>query len=216
MLGSTNGFAATKVTTTKIIVPEEAPSEVEQETENSVPLDELGPDPTVVDSETADEKEQNQPLPQVLRDYSKLPSAVREMRQKLIDAATTGNSENLRPLMCKEENATALSFGGETNDPIQHLKEESGDEDGQEILAILIEILEAGFVHLDEGTADEVFAWPYFFAYPLDKLTPPMRVELFRILTAGDLEDSAAFGSYIFYRTGIKPDGTWSFFIAGD
>jgi hypothetical protein len=51
---------------------------------------------------------------------------------------------------------------------------------------------------------------------PLDRLTPPQRVELFKIVTAGDYEDMKSYGAYIFYRVGITPDGRWQFFVAGD
>jgi hypothetical protein len=69
---------------------------------------------------------------------------------------------------------------------------------------------------MDAGTADEMYVWPYFFAVPLDKLNAQQRVELFKIVTAGDYDDMKTYGSYIFYRVGITPDGRWSFFVAGD
>ena len=124
--------------------------------------------------------------------------------------------EDLRQLIGTGETATTLSIGGLEGDPITYLKETSGDAEGYELLAILLEVLEAGFVHVDAGTDAEMYIWPYFFAWPFEKLTPPMRVELFRILTAGDVQDSADFGGYIFYRAGIRPDGRWDFFVAGD
>ena len=62
----------------------------------------------------------------------------------------------------------------------------------------------------------ELYVWPYFFAHPLDKLNPMQRVELFRIVTAGDYEDMRLFGGYNFYRAGISPEGQWIFFVAGD
>lgn len=111
---------------------------------------------------------------------------------------------------------TQLSLGAIDGDPIKFVKELSGDSEGQEILAIMEEVLNAGFVHLDAGTAEEIYVWPYFFAIPLDKLTAPQRVELFKIVTAGDYEDMKTYGTYIFYRVGITPDGKWSFFVAGD
>ncbi len=63
-----------------------------------------------------------------------------------------------------------LSLTDIDGDPLAHLKSLAGDEEGQEILAILVDVLESGYVHLDAGTADELYVWPYFFAYPLDKL----------------------------------------------
>jgi hypothetical protein len=51
---------------------------------------------------------------------------------------------------------------------------------------------------------------------PLDRLTPEQKVELFKIVTGSDYREMADFGSYIFYRLGIAPDGVWHFFVAGD
>ena len=58
---------------------------------------------------------------------------------------------------------------------VNFLKGLSGDAEGQEILAILEEVLDAGFVHLDAGTPEEIYVWPYFFALPFDKLDPKQR-----------------------------------------
>ncbi|MEH6725447.1 MAG: hypothetical protein V7703_04745, partial [Hyphomicrobiales bacterium] len=88
--------------------------------------------------------------------------------------------------------------------------------EGQEILAILLEVLEAGYAQLDPGTESEIYVWPYFASVRLDTLTPQQRVELFTLVTAGDYEDMKAFGAYNFFRLGISPDGVWQFFIAGD
>lgn len=213
-------YPAQDVPTSRIIVPEE--NDVDKETDPNVeiPTDDL-PVPGAATSEekTNEDDAKTQlsgPPPPVLRDVSKLPPAVRQTRQNILDAAATGDINKLRFLIGTGENATDLSIGGIEGDPIAHLKALSGDPDGQEVLAILTEIFEAGYVHTGAGSEDEMYIWPYFFAWPLDKLTPPMRVELFRILTAGDLEDSAQSGGYIFYRAGIKPDGTWNFFVAGD
>ena len=79
-----------------------------------------------------------------------------------------------------------------------------------------IEVLDAGFVHVDVGTPDEMYVWPYFARYPLDSLTGPQMVELFKLLTAGDYDDMKIFGTYLFYRAGIAPNGVWEYFLAGD
>ena len=83
-------------------------------------------------------------------------------------------------------------------------------------MAILIEILEAGFVHVDVGTSQEMYLWPYFARMPLATLTPQQKVELFKIVTGSDYKDMIDAGAYIFYRLGIGPDGTWHFFLTGD
>jgi hypothetical protein len=51
---------------------------------------------------------------------------------------------------------------------------------------------------------------------PIGELTPPQRVELYRILTAIDVEELERLGSYVFYRIGIRPDGTLRYIVAGD
>jgi hypothetical protein len=158
----------------------------------------------------------NAPVPAVEYDLSKLPAPVRDLHDKLVAAAKAGLIEAVRPLLKTGEAPTQLSLAGVDNDPITFLKSLSGDEGGQEILAILLEVLEAGYVHLDAGKPEELYVWPYFFAVPLDKLTDMQRVELFKLVTSGDYEDMKSFGAYIFYRVGISPDGQWRFFLAGE
>jgi hypothetical protein len=165
------------------------------------------------DGEDAAEKE---PVPEVLYDLSLLPEPGRRMRDLIAEACLSGDIERLRPYISTGENATQLSFGDVAGDPIAFLRELSGDDEGHEILAILYEVLSAGYVKLGEGTPEEMYVWPYFFAVPLDALTAPQRVELFKIVTAGDYEDMKNYGAYIFYRTGISPEGRWMFFVAGD
>lgn len=201
--------------------PDDEPSKSEiAPPATGIPIDELPslkpediePSPSTLKQDALD----NSPPPPVLRDFSKLPAPVKRMRELILSASQSGDIEKLRSLIGIGETATTLSIGGLEGDPIEHLRETSGDSEGIEILAILSEVLEAGYVHLDKGTDEEMYVWPYFFAWPLEKLTAPMKVELFRILTAGDVEDSTDFGGYIFYRVGIRPDGGWSFFVAGD
>lgn len=154
-------------------------------------------------------------LPMVEYDPAKLPTPVRRLREQIIEAAHSGDPEKLRPII--EANDEPPVFGSdETGDQIEQLKSLSGDAEGREILAILIEVLEAGYVHVDVGTPNEVYLWPYFARYPVDKLTPPQIVELFKIVFAGDYEDMQADGQYQFYRVGLAPNGTWKYFVSGD
>jgi hypothetical protein len=154
--------------------------------------------------------------PDIISDLSTLPFPVKKMHDLILEAAKSGDPEKLRPYIGSGDDVTMLSLGGFDEDPIDYLKSLSGDSQGQEILAIMSEILEAPLVRLNEGRDDEMYVWPYFYAYPSNKLTPAQRVELFRIITYGDFEEMEAFGNYIFYRVGITPQGRWRFFVAGD
>lgn len=154
--------------------------------------------------------------PDIQTDLSTLPFAARRMHELLVEAAKSGNIEKLRPFIGSGDDVTMLSFGGMEGDPVDFLKSVSGDPQGHEILAILLEVLEAGFVHVEAGTPNEMYVWPYFYAVQLDKLTPSQRVELFTLLTYGDYQEMVSFGAYLFYRVGITPQGRWRFFVAGD
>nr|WP_048647804.1 hypothetical protein [Nitratireductor soli] len=158
----------------------------------------------------------DKPTPEILYDLDKLPEPVRRMHGLIVEACKSGDLEALRPLIGNGDSMTQLSLGGLDGDPLEFLRELSGDDEGQEILAILLEVLQAGYVHLDAGTPAESYVWPYFFALPLDSLDKRQRVELFTLVTAGDYEDMKNFGAYIFYRVGITPEGRWAFFVAGD
>jgi hypothetical protein len=195
----------------------ETPSEAAPE--ETAPEEEAAPD----DGEPADgapgqitRPDPDAPVPPINYDIESLPVPVKSMRRLILEAAKSGDIENLRPLIGVGNDITQLSLGGIEGDPVDFLKELSGDDQGQEILAILEEVLSAGFVHLDAGKPEELYVWPYFFAVPLENLTPPQRVELFKIVTAGDYEDMKSYGAYIFYRVGISPEGRWIFFVAGD
>jgi hypothetical protein len=174
------------------------------------------PDAPVPDTEQAQPDEADEPPPEVSYDLSRLPEPVRRMHDRLLEAAKSGEVEALRPFLRTGSSATQLTLGTMEGDPIAFLKQQAGDEGGQEILAILEEVLSAGYVHMDAGEPEELYVWPYFFAYPIDRLDARQRVELFKIVTAGDYEDMKNFGGYIFYRVGIDPEGRWVFFVAGD
>lgn len=161
-------------------------------------------------------EEDKTPPPPIEYDLSKLPEAVKRTHDQLIEIAKSGEIEKLRPLLGTGDEATQLSVGEVSSDPIEFLKSASGDGQGYEILAILQEILSAGFVHLDAGEPEELYVWPYFFAMPLDTLDGRQQVELFKLITAGDFEEMKSVGNYIFYRAGITPQGRFAFFLAGD
>lgn len=202
-------------------VPEE--EEVSDEPEIDEPLQLPMPDPLVnkgAGSENADEASSGEPEDEkpveVLTDLSIVPEPVRRMRQMILEAAASGDMERLRPLLGKGPTQTQVSQVETDDDPIATLKGLSGDPEGIEVLAILIDLLNTGFVRTAAGTPDETYVWPYFTEKTLSKLTPPETVDLLRLVTAGDFAGMQEFGGYNFYKTGITPDGQWKFFIAGD
>ncbi len=152
--------------------------------------------------------------PVIHYDTGELPERVQRMRRDILEAARTGDIEAMRPVLESNE-LMPLVADGPVDDPIAYWKQNSTDGEGREILAILSEILETGYVRLNAGKPDEIFVWPYFAELPLAALTPAQQVELDRIVPAHEVETMKASGSYTHYRLGIGRDGTWHYFITG-
>ena len=211
-------LATLLMTSTCAFAQEELPVDEAGEGPLGIPIEEV---PTFDDlsgdrSDVVDEPQAEEPPPPVLRDVSVLPEPVRRTRELLLDAARSGDIKRLAALVGRGPTQTQLSTAETPEDPEAFLRAASGDPEGHEVMAILAEVLEAGFVHLDEGQDSEIYVWPYFAALPIGNLTPQQKVELFRIITGGDYEEMVEFGAYVFYRLGIAPDGSWRFFVAGD
>jgi hypothetical protein len=150
---------------------------------------------------------------QVGRDISKLPPQVQRMRQAILQAAASGDIEQLRlPI---DMNELPPVFGkGRQQDPIAYFKSVSGDGKGREILAILYNLLTTGYAITDPGTKNEMIVWPYHAAVPLSSLTPSQEVELYRFLPPARFKEMAARGKYSFYSIGMGRDGVWHYFTS--
>lgn len=197
------------------------PAQTDEQTPPATDEEQPAEAPPVIDEGKANiarpDVDPDAPTPEIQYDLTKLPEPVARMRQLLIDAVVSGDIEQLRPLIGTGARAPLLSLTESTDaDPVAFLKSQAGDEAGREILAILEEVLNAGYVHLNAGKPEELYVWPYYFAMPLDKLTPRQTVELFKIITGGEYEEMKQFGTYVFYRVGITPAGEWAFFVTGE
>ncbi|WP_370674938.1 hypothetical protein [Pleomorphomonas sp. PLEO] len=154
-------------------------------------------------------------LPEVHYDLSTLPPPVAAMREKIVAAARSGDEAQMRAVIGLSNPAPVFSSTGE-GDPIDTLKAASGDTKGLEVLAILLDVLDAGWVVKGEGTPQVRYIWPYFAEFPPNALNRRQLVEVYRVLTAGDFEEMRAVGSYEFYRLEIAADGRWLMFMAGE
>ena len=154
-------------------------------------------------------------VPDIVTDLSQLPAPVARTRERILAAAQSGDLQKLLTIMQMNETMPIFSFSDE-KDPVAFWKNSYPDSEGIEVLSILVTLLQMGYVHVDKGTPQEMYLWPYFTRMPVKNLTPEQKVELFRIITGNDYKDMLDFGAYIFYRVGIGPDGTWHFFVAGN
>jgi hypothetical protein len=148
---------------------------------------------------------------QLGRDITKLPPEVQRMRQAILQAVVTGDVEQLRvPIEMNEIHPVFAK--SHIADPIAYLKSVSADGNGREMLAILFNILTAGYAITNPGTKDEMIVWPYHAAVPLNALTPSQEVEIYRFLPPARLKEMIARGKYGFYSVGIGRDGVWHYF----
>lgn len=176
--------------------------------------------PVGLDGPLADLDKAPAEVPDIIPDYeivdnAALPLAVSAMRDRLIAAAKTGDIDALRAVIEENGVTPAFSFEG-GDDPIEHWRRASGDEAGREILAILQETLETAPVLHDAGSPDAYYGWPYFEALDLTTLTPEQEVELYTLVTSGDVEVMIERGGWSFFRVHITPDGVWRAFIADE
>lgn len=155
-------------------------------------------------------------LPPVSADEEALPEPVRRMRRQILEAARSGDIAQLKIVIQSNELPPSLPTAEGIRDPIEALKAVSGDPEGREILAIMIDVLETGYAHVGIGTPQEMYVWPYFAHLPFDALTPAQEVDLYRIITPGDREGMEIYGQYTFFRLGIGPDGVWHYFLTSE
>jgi hypothetical protein len=161
---------------------------------------------TVTQSQTLTETEtavETVTQTETVSEPSGLPAAVAETHSALLSAAGSGRYRELRPLIPEEFSYT---FGGPApGGPIAYWRRVER-QSGERPIEILARILELPYT-LSAGT----YVWPFAYDKAEDELTPYERELL------GDLAVYSGAGSgYLGWRTGIEPDGTWRFFIAGD
>ncbi len=151
--------------------------------------------------------------PSAQRDVSALPAPVQDMRVAILRAASSGNLEEMRYVLERNEIMPVLSAGDKVDAPLKQWRTMSGDGEGLEIMAVLIEILTTGYVVAQQPDT-EMYIWPHFAVRGVSDLTPAEKVELYRLVSPAEAKRMAKEG-YDYYRLGIGADGTWHFFYRG-
>ena len=113
------------------------------------------------------------------------------MREAILAAVRSGQMEDLRIAVELNEMKPIIADKA-VADPIAHWRQVSADGEGREILAILGQLLDAGYTVLPIGKDLEnnrVYVWPYFAEMKLDALTPAQEVELLRLVPGAAFRD---------------------------
>jgi hypothetical protein len=137
-----------------------------------------------------------------------LPTAVAVKREAIYKAAVEQDYKRLEALL---DPATFSYSFGEKGDPIGYWRRQEESE-----LPLLGDIL-PGVLHTRFGRNEDIYAWPSAAAKEASEWTD---ADVRSMRDAGYTgEDIASFkevGGYAGWRAGIRADGTWLYFIAGD
>ena len=133
---------------------------------------------------------------------SALPEAVERKRAAIARAARARDLAALRRQI--PESGFTFTYGAFEGDPVEYWQnlERTSDEHPFETLARIVE--------LPYSLRQGIYVWPFAYGLAKSELTSYERSLL------GDLVDSYAGQDYYGWRAGIRPDGTWIFFVRGD
>jgi hypothetical protein len=148
------------------------------------------------------------------RDIAALPDRVRAMRELILEAVESGDIEDLRRAIERNETLPIFSAGADRPRTFAHvvgfLKARSFDGRGRETLAIIAAIFDQPYRKIARGPS-VIYEWPAFAAGALGEASADERREMWRcmrfavVVSSDDKEP-------LLERIGIGADGTWHYF----
>lgn len=146
------------------------------------------------------------------RDLAALPERVRAMRELILEAVESGDIEDLRRAIERNETLPIFATGAQRPrtfaDVVEFLKAQSFDGQGRETLAIIAAVFDQPYVKITRGPV-VTYEWPAFAKAPNDD----ERREMWRCIRFASLASSPDKTPPI-ERIGIGADGTWHYFVA--
>lgn len=137
-----------------------------------------------------------------------LPTAVEDTRQALLEAAESGDYEALRPLVPAQ--GFEYTFGDTSEGGAIAYWQELERTTRERPLETLAALLRMPYV-LTRGA----YVWPWAYTATSEGDLSAHEKEL--LAPVRSLDEVIVEGTgYLGWRTGIGPDGGWSFFVAGD
>jgi hypothetical protein len=161
------------------------------------------PEPPSAETGPPAEPTPTEPAPQ-----TGLPPAVEETRDRIIAAAQAQDYEALDALI--PDAGFTFSYGA-SGRPTDYWKDLEAS--GEAPLATM-----AALLALPHTRAQDVYVWPWAYDEDPAALTEAEKDALAGAgaATVEQLDQMAEFGHYLGWRIGIRRDGTWLFFVAGD
>jgi hypothetical protein len=137
-----------------------------------------------------------------------LPAAVAEKREAIVAAAHALDYARLETLL--DPKTFSYSFG-ENGDPVgywRRLEEEGHVPILGDYLPVVL-----GSPHAMRG---DIYVWPSAYGKKPASWTEEDRQSLANLYTEQEIRAFERAGDYLGWRAGIRKDGTWLFFVAGD
>jgi hypothetical protein len=161
------------------------------------------PEPPPAETEPAVE-----PIPTEAAPQEGLPHAVQETREAIVSAAQARDYDALAELIPSSGFTFTYGAGGSAIDHWKDL-EAAGEKPLDTMASLLL---------LRHTRAGDVYVWPWAYDRDPAKLTDEQKDALAAAGAASreQLDQMGELGHYLGWRLGIKQDGTWVFFVAGD
>lgn len=136
-----------------------------------------------------------------------LPTSVADKREAIYVAAKAEDYDALAELL----DPTSFTYSyGEGGDPIGAWKDHQ--EDGQSAVRDILPVL----LEMPFGIHNGIHMWPRMSSYGPEDWTDEDKRLIKALYDDMDIQSFEDAGSYVGYRVGIKADGTWIYFVAGD
>ncbi len=136
------------------------------------------------------------------------------MRDLILEAAQSGDIEELRPAIERNETLPIFSTGAERPrtfaDAVEFLKKQSFDGQGRETLSIIAAILDQPYAKITRGPA-VTYEWPAFSRRLTGEASEDDTRRKWRCMRFAAIASSGDKAPAI-QRIGIGADGTWHYF----
>lgn len=147
------------------------------------------------------------------RDLAALPERVRAMRELILEAVESGDIEDLRRAVERNETLPIFATGAQRPrtfaDVVEFLKARSFDGQGRETLDIMAAIFDQPYAKITRGPV-VTYEWPAFAARTVSDASDAERREMWRCMRFASLtstDDTPGIE-----RIGVGADGTWHYF----
>ena len=137
-----------------------------------------------------------------------LPPAVAAKRDAIVTAAHAFDYDRLETLL--DRKTFSYSFG-ESGNPVGYWRRLE-DEGEVPILGDYLPVI-LGAPHAKRG---DLYVWPSAYGKSPSKWTAEDRQWLTNLYTEQEIRAFERAGDYLGWRVGIRKDGSWLFFVAGD